>query len=392
MSELIQQNDNRATIRWNLLTGVSALALTAYVSSFGLAKAEDSRKPQVWIELGGQLSALEDGQETFSPPRMDGRPSIFAPSQKFESPSRYSIDETGKLTFQPENSNWVFSASIRYGRSSTKRHVGQQTNPLPHEIRYSASGVPATRITEPAAQRFADTNAQNGETHAILDFQAGRDVGLGLFGNKEATTVVSAGVRFAQFTSRSNVILKSDPDWHFVYTYLPPSVVSAVHATNSKFGIGDNFHSNLASLRAERSFHGVGPSLSWIGSAPVAGNSQNGELAVDWGINAALLFGRQRAKVHHQTTGQHHGTKYAEGLRVITYQPTPVTKTRTRSVTVPNVGGTVGLSWKLQNFKMSFGYRADFFFGAMDDGIDTRKTYDRDFYGPFATIAIGLGG
>ncbi len=33
MSELINTHDNRATIRWKLLTGASALALTAYVSS-----------------------------------------------------------------------------------------------------------------------------------------------------------------------------------------------------------------------------------------------------------------------------------------------------------------------------------------------------------------------
>ena len=42
MSELIQKHDNRATIRWKLLTGASALALTAYVSSTAMAGAEDA--------------------------------------------------------------------------------------------------------------------------------------------------------------------------------------------------------------------------------------------------------------------------------------------------------------------------------------------------------------
>ena len=56
MSELIQKNDNRATIRWKLLTGASALALTAYVSSAGMAKAEDTDRPPIWIELGGRWS------------------------------------------------------------------------------------------------------------------------------------------------------------------------------------------------------------------------------------------------------------------------------------------------------------------------------------------------
>jgi len=41
---------------------------------------------------------------------------------------------------------------------------------------------------------------------------------------------------------------------------------------------------------------------------------------------------------------------------------------------------------------VSFGYRADIFFGAMDSGWDTRSTKNLSFYGPFASVAIGLGG
>ena len=41
--------------------------------------------------------------------------------------------------------------------------------------------------------------------------------------------------------------------------------------------------------------------------------------------------------------------------------------------------------------KISFGYSADFFFGAIDGGIDARKNENRGFYGPYASISIGLG-
>jgi hypothetical protein len=41
---------------------------------------------------------------------------------------------------------------------------------------------------------------------------------------------------------------------------------------------------------------------------------------------------------------------------------------------------------------VSFGYRADGFFGAIDGGIDTYKSYNRGFFGPYANISIGLGG
>ena len=102
MSELIQKHDNRATIRWKLLTGVSALALTAYVSSGVTARAEDGNQPQIWIELGGTLSRLQDGQETFAPPIMDNRPSILSPSAKFDKSPLYGIDEFADISFQPE--------------------------------------------------------------------------------------------------------------------------------------------------------------------------------------------------------------------------------------------------------------------------------------------------
>ena len=65
---------------------------------------------------------------------------------------------------------------------------------------------------------------------------------------------------------------------------------------------------------------------------------------------------------------------------------------RSRFVTVPNLGGFAGASFRFSGAKVSLGYRADFFFGAMDGGIDTRKSEDIGFYGPFATISVGLGG
>lgn len=155
------------------------------------------------------------------------------------------------------------------------------------------------------------------------------------------------------------------------------------------------YHSNATSLRATRKFHGVGPSISWNASAPFAGDAKDGELTLDWGLNAALLFGRQRTKTHHQTTGRHHtGTLYAHPppFRPITYQgPAQLDHTRSRNIVVPNVGGFAGLSYQYADAKLSLGYRADFFIGAIDGGIDTRKDGDRGFFGPFASISIGMG-
>ena len=63
---------------------------------------------------------------------------------------------------------------------------------------------------------------------------------------------------------------------------------------------------------------------------------------------------------------------------------------RTRAVTVPNIGGFAELSFRYSDAKISLGYRADFFFGAMDGGIDARKNENVGFNGPFATISIGF--
>jgi iron complex outermembrane recepter protein len=386
MSELIQRNDNCATIRWKLLTGASALALTAYLSP--VAHAEDSAQPQVWIELGGQLSRLEDGQETFSPdfPNSPARPSIFSPSQPFERPPLYSIDEFGRISFQPEDSNWVFSASIRYGRSASKRHVHQQTYPKSFaDLIGTGTGAYVAKYIIPFANRNADTRAENSEKHAVLDFQAGKDVGLGLFGG-HGSSVVNVGVRFAQFSAKSNIALKSDPDWHFNTKYFS--------FAGHNWEKSQPFHSNGANLQASRSFHGIGPSLSWNASTALAGNPDNSELTLDWGVNAALLFGRQRTKTHHQTTERYSPGKYSsqDAPPQTTFQgPTHPTHTRSRDVTVPNVGGYAGLSFKYSDAKISMGYKADMFFGAMDGGIDTRKNENRGFFGPYASISIGLG-
>ena len=65
---------------------------------------------------------------------------------------------------------------------------------------------------------------------------------------------------------------------------------------------------------------------------------------------------------------------------------------RSRQVTVPNIGAHIGLSYNYRNAKLSFGYKADAFFGAIDGGQEAAKNYNRVFYGPYMNVSIGLGG
>lgn len=378
MSELIQNNDNRATIRWKLLTGVSALALTACVST-ATAQAEDADRPIFWIELGGTLDQLNGLSKPFAPQFMQAitpTPAPYRGGAFDQSLPHYALGLDGKISFQPEGSNWVFSAGIRYGRSHRNRHVHHQTTVPP--IHFTFYGYDYTAPV--TYDLLADTHVHNREQHAIIDFAAGRDFGIGLFGG-QGVSILDFGVRFAQFSSKSDVDAQARPEVGMSYPLPFPFPFPT-------------FHEYQLHGQADRSFKGGGPSVSWSASTPIAGNPENGELTLDWGLDAALLFGRQKAKVTHTTKTNHlyHGNpKYGPFLRYQLTGQTGNTTNRSRNVTVPNIGGSIGLSVKYTNAKISIGYRYDTFLSAMDTGIDKGNKSDVTFNGPYASISIGLG-
>ena len=395
MSELINTHDNRATIRWKLLTGVSALALTAYVSSAGVARAEDTDRPQVWIELGGQLEMEQGLSNSFTAPFM-ATPSTTYPKDFFSKglkPARFAKDLDGKITFQPENSDWIFSAGVRYGRSLSDPNTHDQGPSAVGNAYKNGHFLQTLRLY---AAPFGDIQARKDETHEIVDFSAGKDVGLGAFGH-DASSNIDLGVRFADFTADTAANIKARPNVtikELQQANLPIHYITHPVAT---------FHQYTMSADAARSFKGIGPSLSWNASAAIAGNKQDGELSLDWGIDASVLFGRQKAKTSHGTKAYektafntyylYYGVTYA---RVHSgyhqrYLPRNHHDTRSRSVTVPNVGGFVGLSVKYPNVKFSVGYRYDTFLNAMDTGIDAAKKSNLTFNGPYLSFSVGLG-
>src|SRR6185437_10154937 len=290
--------------------------------------------------------------------------------------ARYSDGIEGKISFLPDSSNWVFSASLRYGRSNGNKlfhqQLDRQVTRFPFFSKY---------LTKTAPPDYEETTTRNSESHLIADFQAGKDVGLGMFGH-DSTSTFAFGVRFAQFSGKSDTTIRARPDVHFVQG----SIYGNVFPLNF-------YHEYFASLQRAASFQGVGPSISWNASAPIGGQPDSGEIALDWGVNAAILFGRQKARTHHQSSGSYR--YYPPGdITAIDVVPLPThhgTGDRSRSVVVPNIGGFAGVSFRYDRARVSFGYRADVFFGAMDGGLDARKTYNRTFYGPFATVSIGLG-
>lgn len=158
------------------------------------------------------------------------------------------------------------------------------------------------------------------------------------------------------------------------------------------------YHNYSLLGHGERSMQALGPSISLTGSTPLMRRSDDAELTLDWGANAAVLFGRQKVNSERHVTGRYQ--TFISIIRpsavypqfAITQYDHNLNTHRHNSVVVPNIGGSLGLSFKFPNAKVSLGYRADLFLGAMDGGNETHKSYDRIFHGPYATISIGLGG
>lgn len=384
MSELSNAHENRIEFHKRLLATSSAVVLATYLCAPNEASAADIDRPTVWIELGGQFEQIATSQEPFEPPFSSRPPKILpitpgdpqiSPAS-VQKPLRSSFGLEGKIVIEPEASDWVFSAGILYGRSNGAKHIHNQT--VPKSFKFGSKYIPLTG----GSGKFADAVTHKQESHSILDFQAGKDVGLGILGPHGQATF-NLGLRFAQFHNNTNVALNSGPD-PVGYKYFGTVKLLPQDRPFTYRGI----------LQASRNFTGLGPSASWDASTPIVGNSNDAAFTFDWGAHAALLFGRQKANIQHQTSEYYNAPPSKgnpSGLNHPVYQ-IGIKHSRSRSVVVPNIGGTAGVSLKFPNAKVSLGYRADFFFGAMDGGIDTRRSETIGFFGPFATISIGLGG
>lgn len=371
MSEFIEMATGAKFYRARLLTTVCGLAFASSFVSTSPVRAEDGQRPTVWIELGSQLERLDAKEETFAPPFLSEFSHLnLEPVLPVQRSSRYAIGGEVRASFEPKGSDWVFSAAVRYGRSNGQKALYQRLPEMTPGFHFPPYHLNAS--------------ASNKDNHVIVDFMAGKDVGLGALSAK-ISSLLSLGVRFAQFESRRKAGIDGVPD-HF-------------HSgTSIKYGVRTTHHRFYGLMDAEHDFQGVGPSISWDSSLPVISRDDEG-INVDWGVNAAVLFGRQKVRGEANRTGLHYVTyvkvpKYAPSIAyngVATAYHNHMRLDRSRSATVPNIGGFAGLSFRYSNAKIRLGYRADMFFNAIDGGIESHRDENVLFHGPYATISIGLG-
>src|SRR6185312_15961575 len=131
MSELTNTSSRNKQFLWQLLSTVSALVLIGAASAATQANAaEDNTRPTVWIELGGSLQRVDTSEEKYAPPFLFDEerpdPETVDPLSVGHLP-RSAFGGEGKITFEPEGSDWSFSAAVRYGRSNAHQHLHQQS-------------------------------------------------------------------------------------------------------------------------------------------------------------------------------------------------------------------------------------------------------------------------
>jgi len=350
------------------------------------------------VEIGGQVQRQDAPYSTLGGDLFAGFAPNLDPLRTQHRDLDWGDGREVKIAYRPSGSPWTVSAVARYGRTNTdtarlhSQVVGDKVCALPTtgpfgpfgkalcDPTYSLFGSPPGAYYNPtyalrAPVSWSDGSTRSHEEHMVVDFAVGRDIGMGLLDK----STVGLGIRYAQLKSDTAVSMQGVP-----YEYVPEGWRNKyVHSTRYE-----------GSINAHREFKGAGPLLNWNAAAPLLGNEETGHLNIDWSVGAGVLFGKQKTKIEGQGVSQYHATmKY--GNTVVDGVPQYVDlgqPTRTKSVSVPLVDLSLGLSYDIQRMKVSAGYRWERYFNALDAGYAERKEYDRTFDGPYFKIAVGFGG
>jgi hypothetical protein len=241
---------------------------------------------------------------------------------------------------------------------------------------------PATHM---AKTNRADATVWDREQFQIVDFTVGRDLGVGGLDQSRMT----AGLRYAGLKSETQGELRGVPDWYVHEAFLFP--FPGYDATHTVYDI---------KVSADRTFKGVGPTLTWDASKALLGTANGGHVDVDWSAGAGVMFGDQKVSIGGEQQAWHvDATGFQLAFPGQVVPPVPALTSgpaidihRSRRVTVPAADVSLGLSYKIGGFTAGAGYRWERYFNAIDGGYDQHKSYDRTIDGPYFKIAVGFGG
>jgi outer membrane receptor protein involved in Fe transport len=326
------------------------------------------------VEVGGQAQRHDAPNATYRPAFMDEFAPAIDPTNKQHEDLDWGDGREVKLTYRTA-AGWRLSLDGRYGETNRRDRPM-----LKGEDMIACTVFAGTCYTEPAQKsifnNYGAALISAREEHTVVDFAIGRDVGFGAL----ARSSVSGSLRYARIKSEFDGVLYGAPDWN-----VPHELFIKYDATH---------HEYRAAMDADRQFQGAGPVLSWEAASHLVGNETTGHLDVDWSVSGGVLFGKQKTAISGVERAIYYSGKYTENpAEILQDDVAPLhIGPRSKNVTVPVFGASLGLAYAVDRFSIGAGYRWERYFNAIDGGIAERKAYDRTFDGPYFKIAVGFGG
>lgn len=239
----------------------------------------------------------------------------------------------GQLGFgcRPALSAWDYAAFVRYSGTNRKRGV-------------NAIGISITSSSRSPSAGFVGTT-RNRERHLVLDFQVGRDLGIG--GGPDTSLKVTGGIRYANFKS----------------------------TTKGTFFDSSN-STQLFPFKDTSRTWAVGPRLGLEGQSGLG----NG-FGLDYGAGISALYADRRLNI---------------GRDLLVNNINSFARAKTGFLL--GLDANVAITYKIStNAKFSLGYRADYYANAVLDlnsraiqnnvvGAITTKTRSRLDMGPFVKL------
>src|SRR5215472_14710471 len=229
------------TLRRYLLGTASGAAL---IGGAPLAHAADSMPPidHFYVDFTGQYS-LQGGHTEWA------NSQIFSGGGQPRIKVRNGIDTYLDMALQ--SGDWYLTLSANYGRTGNSHDAFNYKKYDNFFSRYSHHRGQATHH----------------ESHTIIDFTLGKDVGLGCIG-LDGSSIISAGVRYEHFVARTNT--------SFIYSG---------HGY-TKFGSPAYYSYYTFARKIDRQFVGWGPVVTWKSRMPI-----DPDWSLAWGVNAAFIVG-----------------------------------------------------------------------------------------------------
>lgn len=321
----IDRTHRKSRLFWQ----VSTIVLLTAVPAAALAAPSEGG---LWVELGGQYT-FDDSSDTQDI-------GAFGVSPKIHPGDGYAVN--GKITYQPEGSPLSYAVGVRYGRTRSRGLSGSYYSSTGDGQYYSASGHESIKLT-----------------HTVVDFEIGKDVGVGMFGS-HATTTVGVGLRYAHLTT----------------------------STRGSFVTASKYASGSGTFGTKRTSDMVGPRLFFKVSAPLPGSLGSDGLSVSAGAGGGVLYGRNKVTANLDRT-THYFSSDGDGT---TTRSNHYGFSRSKNKFAPTADGFAQLNWKLPSapLTVSAGYRFDGVFMGLDGGYTSNHQINIIDSGPYLSMVFKL--